>query len=205
MAVERRRRHCFGTIVALKGSVTKGGNDKNSSRETPMTNLSEAALAMETFEMSIEDLNPQWLRIRNAELEGTNKLLTTEMTELRRIERSLETENSTYGELDRSGLMGILLATSEGILIDANDAFLKMIGYSSEYTAKEKISWKQICTANEVLTMCERDGNYVPRETQFIQKDGTHIGLVFGAHRMASRAAQIIGFAVLVNQPRGKS
>ncbi len=55
-----------------------------------------------------------------------------DMTEDRKIEGELFKSESRFAKLAESGIIGIVIVDDKGLLLDANPAFLKIIGYTRE-------------------------------------------------------------------------
>ncbi len=100
------------------------------------------------------------------------------------LESSLRSEKR-FRRLVESGIMGIILGEDDAI-VEANDVFLNMIGYTREDLA-EGLRWPSI-TAPEYAhasarAECElrENGACAPFETEYIRKDGTPLPALIGA------------------------
>ena len=78
---------------------------------------------------------------------------------------------------------------NNGFIIEANDAFLKMIGYTREDFSANQINWREI-TPPEYLLLSERSVEEVrtigickPFEKEYIRKDGDRIPVLLGSVR----------------------
>lgn len=81
--------------------------------------------------------------------------------------------------------VGVLIFDDEGALLDCNDAFLKMCGYSRQDTAARKLTWRTI-TPPEYLQASEREweklantGRIGPYEKEIVCRDGSRLWMVF--------------------------
>ena len=85
-----------------------------------------------------------------------------------------------------SDLSGILFWNLEGQITDANDAFIRMTGYSREELQAGKIYYRDITpteyyeTDNEKLKLLHTVGKYEPFEKEYICKDGRRIPILLG-------------------------
>jgi PAS domain S-box-containing protein len=85
-----------------------------------------------------------------------------------------------------SDLIGILFWNIEGQITDANDAFIRMTGYSREELQAGKIYYRDITpteyyeTDNEKLKLLHTVGKYEPFEKEYICKDGRRIPILLG-------------------------
>jgi len=96
--------------------------------------------------------------------------------------RASEERNRRVLETDA---VGVLFFDIEGILIDANDVFLKMTGYSREEVRSQKISWRTM-TPPEWITVSEQQmavlkatGRIGPYEKEYFLKNGRRAWMLF--------------------------
>lgn len=135
----------------------------------------------------------RWLKTRNAELENSNQLLLAELAQCRRIELTLREMAACYSGLMSSSFLGIMFARTDGTIIDANDAFLRMLGYSRQDISEGQLSWLHICPSGEALGKCGGGEDWGPVEFRFLRKNGQWVKLLFAAE-CATSWQKIIGF-----------
>ncbi|MDQ3819180.1 MAG: PAS domain-containing protein [Acidobacteriota bacterium] len=135
----------------------------------------------------------RWLKTRNAELENSNQLLLSELAQCRRIELTLREMAAYYSGLMSSSFLGIMFARRDGTIIDANDAFLRMLGYSRQDISEGKLCWQHICPSGEAVGKWRRGDVWGPGEFRFLRKDGQWVKLLFAAE-FATGWQKIIGF-----------
>ncbi len=89
-----------------------------------------------------------------------------------------------------------------GSIIEANDAFLKMIGYRREDLSANQMNWREI-TPPEYLLLSERSvqelktsGVCKPFEKEYICKDGTRVPVLLGSVLVGGTEETVIGFVV---------
>lgn len=110
--------------------------------------------------------------------------------------------------LHNSDHLGVIIASNERIL-DANGAFLQMIGYNRAELEAGELSWRNI-TPPEQIELSERAqvelrsfGVCAPFEKEYVRHDGTRLPCNVGAVRMQSEPLQWAAFVVnLTNQRR---
>src|ERR1700744_1804652 len=66
----------------------------------------------------------------------------------RKAESRARTSEFKFDQLYQSGMIGLWVTGTSGVIVEANDAFLKMIGYTRTELAAGLIDWKAI-TAKE--------------------------------------------------------
>lgn len=136
---------------------------------------------------------PGWSEIRKLELENSNQLLLAELAALRRSEAALRSMATAFEELMGSDVVGIMFALADGTITDANDSFLRALGYSREDLSEDRVSWAVIHPSVEAIGKWPEGGVCGPVELQFSRKNGSRVQLLFAAESAAGRS-QIIGF-----------
>ncbi|WP_298904044.1 PAS domain S-box protein [uncultured Nostoc sp.] len=137
-------------------------------------------------------------------------LITALSSELRTARLSAETslkllQNSEmrFSRLAESNIIGVILTEiKNGSIIEANDAFLKMVGYTREDLSANQMKWRQI-TPPEYLQLSEYSveelrttGVCKPFEKEYICKDGDRIPVLLGSVLVGDTQETVIGFVV---------
>ena len=137
-------------------------------------------------------------------------LITALSSELRTARLSAETslkllQNSEmrFSRLAESNIIGVILTEiKNGSIIEANDAFLKMVGYTREDLSANQMKWREI-TPPEYLQLSERTveelrttGVCKPFEKEYIRKDGDRIPVLLGSVLVGDTQETVIGFVV---------
>ncbi|MEH1858871.1 MAG: PAS domain S-box protein [Nostoc sp.] len=137
-------------------------------------------------------------------------LITALSSELRTARRKAETslkllQNSEmrFRQLAESNIIGVIVTDlNNDLIIEANDAFLKMIGYTREDFSANQINWREI-TPPEYLLLSERSvkeakttGVCKPFEKEYIRKDGDRIPVLFGSVLVGDTQETVIAFVV---------
>jgi two-component system CheB/CheR fusion protein len=119
-------------------------------------------------------------------------LAIEDITERRRAEEALrrqaealrQSEERLRRMINIEGV-GVLIFDGTGTLLDANDAFLHMFGYSREEVAAKKLTWRTM-TPPEYVEESERQlrglaetGRTGPYEKEYLRKDGSRSWMVF--------------------------
>jgi PAS domain S-box-containing protein len=104
-----------------------------------------------------------------------------------RLYADVRESHARIRRLVESNIIGILFWDSSGNIIDANDAFLRMTGYSRDDVESGALQWTAITPPEygevdaHVLEELERTGIVKPFEKEYIRKDGTRIPILVGA------------------------
>jgi PAS domain S-box-containing protein len=119
-------------------------------------------------------------------LEAQVRLLTEVEEHLRREQRALAESESRARRLQDSGVIGVVFWRRDGLLINANDAFLRMTGYTREELTSGKVHWPDITPPEfahlDIQAMRELDecGISQPFEKEYWHKDGHRIPILLG-------------------------
>jgi PAS domain S-box-containing protein len=132
------------------------------------------------------------LEVSNEELQSTTEELRVANEELQQQEYELLNINQALRESElrlrrfyESGLLGVIYWNIEGKIIDANDKFLEMTGYTRDDLEMGRIDWAKM-TPPEYQYLDERSlielkntgVNKMPFEKEYIRKDGSHIPVI---------------------------
>jgi hypothetical protein len=104
----------------------------------------------------------------------------------RRAESSLLKSETRFARLAESGIVGINIADIHGNLHEANDAYLKMIGYTREDLLTGKLGWGDMTPPEwkagdeKAVAQLQAEGVAQPWEKELIRKDGTRIPILVG-------------------------
>ncbi len=125
-------------------------------------------------------------RKRIEELRDAQQKATERASELESSLIALQKSQIHYRRLFNANLIGILLADQEHIF-EANDAFLRIVGYDREDLVAERIRWRDLTPPkylrldeNAVKELYER-GECTPFEKEYIRKDGSSVPILIGA------------------------
>jgi PAS domain S-box-containing protein len=140
-----------------------------------------------TSRSGVADLDVQVTPIRGRGKEvGGYLAQVVEITERKRAEAALVESQRRLKVLFESDIIGILWADTNQIL-DANDAFLRMVGYSREDLKAGRVRWPSMTPPeyrrldNEALKSLKKRGYARPLEKEYIRKDGTRVPILIGA------------------------
>lgn len=92
-----------------------------------------------------------------------------------------------FSRLTKTNLFGIIVANVDGTVVEANDAFLGMVGYTREDLREGRINWQGM-TPPEYRQVSENSlrelreyGQCKPFEKEYIRKDGDRVPILLGS------------------------
>ena len=119
-----------------------------------------------------------------------------------RSESVLRERDEALHRLMDSNVVGFVVADIEGRILDANDAYLGMIGFDREDLAAGRIHWSKMAppegTANEPTTV-ERllaQGSSKAWEAEWVRKDGTRVHVVLGGALLDASRGRVVAFVL---------
>jgi PAS domain S-box-containing protein len=103
-----------------------------------------------------------------------------------RLYRDLEEREAKIRRLVDANIMGVIIWNFEGQIIEANEAFLNMVGFNREDLVSGRLSWKDL-TPTEWRDLNERavaelkaTGTLQPYEKEYFRKDGSRVPVLVG-------------------------
>lgn len=124
-------------------------------------------------------------------------------------EKNLMISENRFKSLYQTNMLGIIGWHGDGRILDANDAFLNMIGYTQDDLNKGKVNWRNL-TPEEgysrdkiALAEIEMKGYCQPYEKTFLHQDGmTRVPVYLGAALLDGEREKGISF--IINQTEQK-
>ncbi len=116
-----------------------------------------------------------------------------DVTAERRAEEALRESEAQFKSLFESNIVGIVAANFEGGIIEANDAFLNMLGYTREELERGEIDWRAITPPEYLAFERERaeellaTGRIAPYEKEYLRKDGSRVPILLGVALLKSK------------------
>ncbi|MEB3309428.1 MAG: PAS domain S-box protein [Snowella sp.] len=110
-----------------------------------------------------------------------------DITQRKQAEESLRRSESRFRLMFDSNVVGMLFADFQGHVIDANDCFLNIIGYTREELDANKIDWFALTPPEHLAQdfMCmehlKKYGEISPWEKEYYHKDGHRVAILIGA------------------------
>jgi PAS domain S-box-containing protein len=106
----------------------------------------------------------------------------------------------------KSDLQGVFVTTTDGPVSEANDAFLKIIGYTRDDLEAGRISWKTMTPPEwahldvHAVQELAAHGHCAAWEKEYIRKDGSRVPVLVGAALLEGSRNEGIAFAVDITE-----
>ncbi|OSJ33781.1 hypothetical protein BSZ19_14295 [Bradyrhizobium japonicum] len=103
-----------------------------------------------------------------------------------RLYRDIEDRERKIRRLVDANIIGILIADRKGRILEANDAFLRMLGYDREDLNSGRMSWAELSAPEwrerDIFTLAELNSSGIvqPFEKDLVRKDGSRVPVLIG-------------------------
>ncbi|ODG97871.1 hybrid sensor histidine kinase/response regulator [Nostoc sp. KVJ20] len=113
--------------------------------------------------------------------------VSRDITEHKRAEKSLRESEARFRRLFESNLIGVAFWNVHGFVIDANDAFLQLAGYTrDEFATLGRINWRELTPVeyqdldDRALLEVQTTGVSKIYEKEYIHRNGKRVPIVLG-------------------------
>ncbi|ESY51358.1 MULTISPECIES: ATP-binding sensor histidine kinase [unclassified Mesorhizobium] len=138
-------------------------------------------------------------RITLLELLGTQAAISLENT---RLYSDLQEREARVQRLFNANIIGIFTWDLNGRITDANDAFLRIIGYRREDLESGSLRWKSLMPDewdpqdDRIMDEMRATGAATSFEGAYVKKDGTRVPVLIGAALFDMRSTEGVAFVV---------
>jgi PAS domain S-box-containing protein len=122
-----------------------------------------------------------------------------------RLEKSmqqLQASEARFRRLAESNIIGVVVADMNGAIIEANDAFLAMVGYTREELLSGRMRSREITPpeyqeiSDRAIAELRHQGVNPPFEKEYLRKDGSRVPILIGSALLASQVEEVISFVL---------
>jgi PAS domain S-box-containing protein len=135
-----------------------------------------------------------------ARLEARRRRKATEQNV--QLQSDLEDREKKIRRLVDANIIGIVLWTLEGRMLEANDAFLHMVGYDREDLASGVLNRTDLTPAEwherdkRTAAELKRIGTVRPFEKEYFRKDGSRLPVLIGGAVFEASGNQVVSFVL---------
>jgi PAS domain S-box-containing protein len=122
-----------------------------------------------------------------------------------RLEKSMQqlrASESRFRRLAESNIIGVVVANMNGAIIEANDAFLTMVGYTREDLLSGRMRSQQMTPpeyqeiSDRAIAELRHQGVNQAFEQEYLCKDGSRVPIFIGSALLVSEAEEVISFVL---------
>jgi len=119
-----------------------------------------------------------------------------------RLYSDLTEREAKIRRLVDANIIGILIWNLEGRIIEANEAFLRMVKYGREDLVSGRVSWRELTPGKwreadeQALAQLAATGICEPFEKEYFRKDGSRVPALIGAALLEGRPDEGVAFVL---------
>jgi PAS domain S-box-containing protein len=119
-----------------------------------------------------------------------------------RLYRDLAEREGKIRRLVDANIIGIIVWNAGGDIVEANDAFLRMVGYEREDLVSGRVRWTDLTPAElrpgseQALAQAVQTGRAQPFEKEYIRKDGSRVPVIVGLATFADSRKEGVAFVL---------
>ncbi len=130
-------------------------------------------------------------------------LMVSDVTERKRAKEAQQASEARFRRLFESNLVGVAFWNVEGFITDANDAYLRIVGYTrEEFNALGRINWRSLTPPeykhldDQAIEEAFVTGASSIYEKEYIRQDGTRVPIALGVALMQDSVDAGIAFVL---------
>ncbi len=119
-----------------------------------------------------------------------------------RLYGELAERETKIRRLVESNILGIIIWNTQGEVIEANDAFFHLAGYSRQDFASSRVRWTELTPAewrdsdHRALAEIKKTGKFAPYEKEYFRKDGSRVSVLIGGAIFEENASDGVAFVL---------
>jgi two-component system, cell cycle sensor histidine kinase and response regulator CckA len=131
-----------------------------------------------------------------------------DLTEQKRVQNEMLKSEERFRVLFDSNTIGIVVADLSGNTLEANDAYLEMLGFTREDLLAGKVRWSELTPVEHrgrdqiAVEELQRTGIASPWEKELFRKDGTRVPVLIGLAMLKASEASCIAHVVDLTERR---
>jgi PAS domain S-box-containing protein len=152
--------------------------------------------------------NYRWFLTRAEPLRASDGTLllwigtTLEIEELKRAEQALREREAKIRRLVDANIIGIFIWDFDGRILEANEAFLHIVGYDHEDLVEGRIRWTDLTPPEwrdddaRLIQEHMKSGSLQPFEKEYFRKDGSRVPVLIGVATFEEGGDQGVAFVL---------
>jgi PAS domain S-box-containing protein len=149
--------------------------------------------------------NQAVIAVENARLFEAERQRTLALAHANRV---LAEREAKIRRLVDSNIIGIFVTASEGRVLEANDAFIRLVGHDRDDLVSGRIRWTDLTPPEwrerDKLALAELSSNTFaqPYEKEFFRKDGSRVPVLIGGALFEQGGDEGVAFVVDLTEPK---
>ena len=142
----------------------------------------------------------KWLKVRFYPSDSGLSAYIQDISDRKQAEVSLKASQEKLRMLAEANLIGILFGDVDGVVSEANDEFLRIVGYTREQLQRQELNWIDI-TPPEYQSLDENriaeaqaKGVCTPYEKEYLRPDGSRISVLIGYVLLGEKREESVAF-----------
>ncbi|HEY9909015.1 MAG TPA: PAS domain S-box protein [Thermosynechococcaceae cyanobacterium] len=125
-----------------------------------------------------------------------------DIASLKRTEQALRDSEARFRRLVQSNVVGCMFWRADGAVLDANDAFLDLVGYTAADLQAGRLNWRSLTPADQLsgsdraIAQMQQFGRAQPLEKEYFRKDGSRVSVLLGGVLLENHTDRGVSFVV---------
>jgi PAS domain S-box-containing protein len=130
------------------------------------------------------------------------RAVVVDITERKNAEEKVRLAHDRLRRFVDANIIGVLVATPTGKVIETNDYYLRLIGYSRTEFEEGLVNWRAITPLewlpadNRAIEEMRKQGTCTPYEKEYARRDGTRVAVLLSDAMLPGPEEQIVAFAL---------
>ena len=135
-------------------------------------------------------------------------LVLSDISARRQVEGALRRSEARFRRIMESDLIGLIFWDGGGRILQANDAFLRMVGYSRTELQAGKLNWAAMTPPEyreldaAALIEVTLRGSCRPYEKEYLRRDGTRLPILIGGASFTEQPGEGVAFVLDISERR---
>ena len=132
--------------------------------------------------------------------------VSEDITERKRVEEALHQAHRRLRSFIDANIVGVIIASPSGKVIDANDYYLRLIGYTREEFEQGRVDWRAVTPPEwlpadeQAIEELRQHGRCTPYEKEYIRRDGARVPVFLSDAMVPGPEEQIVAFALDITE-----